>query len=71
MNVRLLDFGDNGIEMDVLFWADQTWRIEFFKSDIRFEIDQKFRENGIVVPFPQRTISYLNKDSKGQDNPVG
>lgn len=70
INVRLLEFGDNGLEMDVLFWADQTWRIEFFKSDIRFDIDKKFRENGIVVPFPQRTISYLNKDSKPEDSQV-
>ncbi|MCB0479258.1 MAG: mechanosensitive ion channel [Crocinitomicaceae bacterium] len=68
VKVRLLNFGENGIEMDVIFWADQTWRIEFLKSDIRFEIDKRFRENGIVVPFPQRTISYLNKDSKSEDN---
>jgi small-conductance mechanosensitive channel len=69
VNVRLLKFGDNGIEMDVLFWADQTWRIEFFKSDIRFEIDKAFRENGIVVPFPQRVVTYSNKDLDKVRNP--
>ncbi len=70
VRIRLLNFGDNGIEMDVLFWADQTWRIEFFKSDIRFEIDKKFRENGIVIPFPQRTISYLNKVQEAEGSPT-
>lgn len=71
VNVRVLSFGDNGIEMDVLFWADQTWRIEFFKSDIRYEIDKTFRENGIVIPFPQRVISYSKKDQEPDRNPDG
>ena len=26
------------------------------KSDIRYVIDQRFRENGIKIPFPQRVI---------------
>lgn len=70
VRLRLLNFGDNGIEMDVLFWADQTWAIEFFKSDIRFEIEKKFKENGIVVPFPQRSISLINKGGAIPDNPI-
>ena len=68
VNVRLLKFGENGIQMDVLFWADQTWRIEFFKSDIRFEINKKFRENNIVIPFPQRVLTFANKDSEKNRN---
>lgn len=54
--VRLLAFGDNGLELDLLFHADQNWRIEIIKSEIRFEIDRLFRTNGIVIPFPQRVV---------------
>jgi small-conductance mechanosensitive channel len=54
--VRLLDFGDNALEMEVLFWADQTWQVELHKSDIRFEIDRLFRQHGVEIPFPQRTL---------------
>jgi small-conductance mechanosensitive channel len=54
--VRLLNFGDDGLEMDLVFWADQSWRIEMYKSEIRFEIDRLFRENGITIPFPQRVL---------------
>ena len=54
--VRLLNFGDNGLEMDLLFYADQNWRIEIVKSDIRFEIDRLFREYGIIIPYPQRVL---------------
>jgi len=59
VDVRLNNFGDNGIEMELLFWADQSWDINFFKSDIRLEIDKLFREYKIVIPFPQRDIRII------------
>jgi small-conductance mechanosensitive channel len=54
--VRLLDFGDNALEMELLFWADQTWQVELHKSEIRFEIDRLFRQHHVNIPFPQRTL---------------
>lgn len=63
VNVRLLNFGNDGLEMDVLFFADQSWRIEMYKSEIRFEIDRLFRQYGINVPFPQRVVHYRHVDS--------
>jgi small-conductance mechanosensitive channel len=60
--VRLLNFGDNGLELDLLFYADQNWRIEIVKSEIRFEIDRLFREYGIIIPYPQRVVHYAKPD---------
>ena len=54
--VRLMDFGDNALEMQLSFWADQTWQVELHKSEIRFEIDRLFRQHGVDIPFPQRTL---------------
>lgn len=54
--VRLMDFGDNALEMTLSFWADQTWQVELHKSEIRFEIDRLFRQHGVEIPFPQRTL---------------
>ncbi len=54
--VRMKNFGENGLEMEVLFWAEQSWDANIFKSDIRFEIDRLFREYKIIIPFPQRDI---------------
>jgi small-conductance mechanosensitive channel len=51
---RLVDFGDNGILFELFFWSVNIFRIENTKSDIRFEINKQFNENGIVIPFPQR-----------------
>jgi len=54
--VRLMNFGDNALEMQLSFWADQTWQVEVHKSEIRFEIDRLFRQHGVEIPFPQRTL---------------
>jgi len=61
--VRLSDFGDNGLYMELIFWADQSWDIQNYKSEIRFEIDRLFREYKVTIPFPQRDIRIHQKDT--------
>jgi small-conductance mechanosensitive channel len=58
--VRLANFGDNGLEMELIFWADQSWDINNYKSEIRMEIDRLFREYKITIPYPQRVIHQGN-----------
>lgn len=63
--VRLLNFGDNGLEMDLVFWADQNFYIEIYKSEIRFAINKEFEKYGVVIPFPQQDVYVKNfKESK-------
>jgi small-conductance mechanosensitive channel len=62
VEVRLAKFGENGMELELVFWADQSWDISFYKSDIRFEIDRLFREYNIVIPFQQRDIHIIDKN---------
>ena len=54
--VRLSNFGDSGLELELVFWADQSWDINNYKSEIRFEIDRLFREYEIKIPYPKRDI---------------
>jgi small-conductance mechanosensitive channel len=61
VDVRLANFGNNGLELELIFWADQNWDINNYKSDIRFEIDRLFREYKITVPFHQSTVSIVDK----------
>ncbi len=56
VDVRLSHFGDNGLELELIFWADQNWDINNYKSDIRFEIDRLFREYKVTIPYPQNTV---------------
>lgn len=60
--VRFADFGESAIHFELFFWAIQTWNIEIVKSDLRFEIDKRFREAGIGIPFPQRDL-HLKSDA--------
>lgn len=55
-NARFVDFGDSALQFELIFWSDNMFIIEQTKSDIRYEIDRVFREEGITIPFPQRDI---------------
>ena len=59
--VRLSNFGDSGLELELVFWADQSWDINNYKSEIRFEIDRLFREYEIKIPYPKSDI-LINPD---------
>jgi small-conductance mechanosensitive channel len=50
------DFGDKGLDLELIFWADQGWDANNYRSEIRFEIDRLFRQYGIVIPFPQQHL---------------
>jgi len=52
------DFGDNALVFDLFFWCSATGERELrlIRSDIRFRVEQHFKENGIVVAFPQRDV---------------
>lgn len=56
VEVQLLDFADSSLNFQLLFYSDEIFRIERIKSDIRKVIARKFKENGIVIPFPQRDL---------------
>lgn len=54
---RLIDFGDNGIQMQLRVWiADAENGFEGVRSPIKIAILKRFREAGITIPFPQRDL---------------
>jgi len=54
--VRFYDFGNSSLDFLLFFWTENAFRVESIKSDLRFAIDRKFRENNITIPFPQRDV---------------
>ena len=56
--VRFSDFGDNALIFNLYFWVsmDDIFERLRISSDIRFSIDESFRNAGIVIAFPQRDI---------------
>ena len=55
------DFGDSALQFKLLFSLKNSYAHMRIKSDLRFEIDKKFREHNIQIPFPQRDIHIINK----------
>ena len=53
---RLVNFGNSSLDFQVLFYSKNIFRINKVKSDIRRNINQKFKENKIAIPFPQMDL---------------
>lgn len=54
--VRFSDFGNSSLDFELLFWTNQTFRVEDVKSDMRFTINKMFQDNKVTIPFPQRDV---------------
>jgi small-conductance mechanosensitive channel len=54
--VRFNNFGDSSLDFQLYFWTKMSFEVENIKSDIRFAIDDAFRKNDVVIPFPQRDV---------------
>ncbi|MGB1031356.1 MAG: mechanosensitive ion channel family protein [Flavobacteriales bacterium] len=55
-------FGDSSLDFELRFWTTNNWEMDLILSEMRFSIDQTFRENNVKIPFPQRDIHVI--DSK-------
>jgi len=55
------DFGDSSLNFELAFWTANSLENEVIKSDLRFELNQRFIENNIQIPFPQRDIHLINQ----------
>ncbi|MEH1006814.1 MULTISPECIES: mechanosensitive ion channel family protein [unclassified Winogradskyella] len=58
-SVIFTNFGDSSLDFKVSFTIADSFKAQFPKSDIRFEIDRLFRENNVSIPFPQRDIHII------------
>jgi small-conductance mechanosensitive channel len=54
--VLFTNFGDSSLDFKLIFTLNNSFEAGVPKSDIRFEIDKLFRENNVVIPFPQRDV---------------
>ena len=57
--IEFNDFGDSALIFDALFWANLRSgerELRMIRSDIRYRLDELFRENGITIAFPQMDL---------------
>ncbi|HEY2138797.1 MAG TPA: mechanosensitive ion channel domain-containing protein [Chthoniobacterales bacterium] len=56
-SVFLKQFGQSSIDFELVVWSSEmSHRPSRFKSDLNFAIEEKLREAGIEIPFPQRDL---------------
>ena len=56
-SVFLNKFGESSIDFELVVWSSEmSHRPSRFKSDLNFAIEEKLREAGIEIPFPQRDL---------------
>src|SRR5437588_5437675 len=64
-SVFLTRFGESAIDFELVVWsAEMSHRPSRFKSDLNFAIEEKLREAGIEIPFPQRDVHIRSGISK-------
>jgi len=55
-SVIFREFGDSSLNFELRCFIRDITRRMFVLSDINFEIDKRFRDNGVEIPFPQRDL---------------
>ena len=63
--VRFINFGSSSLDFELYFWSEEVFLIEDVLSDLRLNIDKKFRENKITIPFPQRDL-HIKSSNTGE-----
>lgn len=54
--VRFTNFGESSLDFQLKFWSLNSFFIGAIRSDLRFEINRRFNEEGVEIPFPQRVV---------------
>jgi len=55
------EFADSALIFRILFWVNLEDRLEV-KSAVNFSIHSRFKEKGIIIPFPQRDVHLKSSD---------
>lgn len=62
--VRLENFGDSSLDLLMLYYSRNLFGQPIIRSEIRHSILKKFRENGIIIPYPTRTLEISNPNNE-------
>ena len=54
--VRFTEFGDSSLNFELVAWIDHVENRFEVTTDIHKEIDKKFKDENIEIPFPQRVV---------------
>ena len=61
-SVFFYEFGESSLNFKLVFTINDSFWSVVPKSELHFEIDKRFRENNITIPFPQRDVHLYSKN---------
>ncbi len=65
--VRFYEFGESSLNFKIFIWVDDVNNRFKVSSDFRQELNRRFAEAGIEIPYPQRVITIKHdKEEKGE-----
>ena len=68
--VRMRAFGTSSLDFELLGWINHPELRGRVRHDLLMEIDRRFRQEGIVIPFPQRDVHIMGgAQDEGPDQP--
>ena len=69
--VLFLNFGDSSLDFQLRVWIADFNDRRIIQSALIREIDQRFRAEGVEIPFPQRDLHLRSVDGKAADRLKG
>jgi len=65
VTVRMLELTDSAVIMRAWAWASDPPNAAVMNWEVIESVKKRFDKEGIVIPFPQRTVSYLDDGNGG------
>lgn len=63
-DVIFVDFGSSSLDFVLRCFTGNVMNRPSIASDLRFSVDQRFRDAGIEIPFPQRVVHFSKSDAE-------
>lgn len=67
------NFGDSSLDFELRAFTGDVLYTVIISSDLRYEIDRRFKEEDVEIPFPQRVVHFASvpaKQENGESSPV-
>jgi len=64
--VRFYEFGESSLNFKIFIWVDDISNRFKVSSDFRQELNRKFAEAGIEIPYPQRVVTIKHDKGEGK-----
>jgi small-conductance mechanosensitive channel len=60
-SIRITKFAETYVEITVMFWCSEVFRVENIKSEIRVSLFKMLREQRVEFPYPHRILHMTNE----------